>query len=159
MTSPTSFSGAHPFRPQCLAALLDDEYLDAFYGTDADEHLAHLVTEVDSGRCPRCGRDLPTGATRPSGSRVTRCRCIPVCGPCGEHEIADLVGPNDWPAVSPSEVDEWRAEMLANAKPGIVTESTVITEEGASEIRPRPHPGGWAEFGYDDSRDQAERES
>lgn len=154
----TAFSGAHPFRPQCLTDLLDADYLEDEYETTPTEHLARLVTAIDAGRCPRCGRTLAANQM-PAGSRVTRCRCVPVCGPCGEHEVPHLIDPNDWPAVDPSEVDDDRAELIASADAGIISGATLVTEDGASELRSRPHPGGWSEFGYDESADQQERES
>ena len=35
---------------------------------------------------------------------------------------------------------------------------SLLTEDGVSQGKMRPHPGGWLEFGYDDTEDQAERQ-
>ena len=35
---------------------------------------------------------------------------------------------------------------------------SLLTEDGVSQVKMRPHPGGWLEFGYDDTEDQAERQ-
>lgn len=33
----------------------------------------------------------------------------------------------------------------------------MLTEEGVSQVELQEHPGGWVEFGYDASKDHAER--
>lgn len=155
-----SFSGAHPFRPQCLLDAIDPEEADAEWSRTAVDHAAELIADIESDRCPRCGREGLQA--RPAGSRITRCRCVPICGPCGGHEASvALVTAGSWPIFDPSTVDEDLQAADANGSVGILDPTTgiVVSEEGASEIKPRPHPGGWAEFGFDDQADTEERES
>src|SRR6516165_3331712 len=71
-----TFSGTHPWSP---SVLMD---------TDADEYTAECIVEnIEAGRCPRCEGPLPTMPEYPAGSRITRCRSIPICGPCGSDEV------------------------------------------------------------------------
>jgi hypothetical protein len=171
-----SFSGAHPFRPAHLKAVLEREEPTA----DIDElvwALEALVTEIDTGRCPRCGNGLDSGygpdgvqiaGLTPSGSRVTACRCVPVCSICSGHE--SLVyplqefryGPWDW-MCDPRSQDEMKTELDAVLRLGEEaimvlggSATTVITQDGASPVVPRKHPGGWLEFGHDDEQDRDE---
>jgi hypothetical protein len=83
-----SFSGAHPFRPLCLAELLDDP-----------DQVYDITAMIDLGHCPRCEeRMLPQRPNYPAGSRVTRCRCIPICSACGSHEaFVAIRHPSEWP--------------------------------------------------------------
>ena len=158
-----SFSGAHPFRPQCL--------LDAFGNPDDDllTDVIRLIEGVDRGECPRCRGPLPQAPGLPAGSRLTRCRCIPVCGPCGDHEgipaswRANYIGAEvddlGW-LIDPAEREEERAAFYAAhpPQPAILGPAGVlVTEDGAGPIAGRPRPGGWAEFGFDDTADVAER--
>ncbi len=71
-----SFSGKHDFRPTCLA------------DTDANERgtADQIVADINSGRCPRCRSPLPIQPRLPAGSRLTKCRCIPICSECGSDE-------------------------------------------------------------------------
>lgn len=163
MPGTTAFSGAHPFRPQCL--------LDAFGNPDGDllDYVLPLVEGVDRGQCPRCREPLPEPPVWPAGSRITRCRCVPICGPCGDHEVipdawrADRLGIDvedvGW-LVEPEERDQERAAFYEQHRPRIGTlaaDGVLVTEDGVGPVQHRPHPGGWAEFGYDDSADVAER--
>lgn len=101
-----SFSGAHPFRLQCLAEVLRIEV-----GDENDDLALELVALIDAGRCPRCGRPI-TEREIASGSRMTSCRCIPVCAACGEDESWGQLGAglhdegclDQWP-VKPADVD------------------------------------------------------
>lgn len=162
-----SFSGAHPFRPACLQQAVHavfefdpDEFESE--GVDPVQHVLDLVQMVDRGECPSCGRDLPTGNFMPAGSRLTRCRCVPVCVGCGNLEALHGIEVTAWP-MPPEDVDALNARMLASAKLTDVTlmgeggAPVLITEDGVTEIRLRDHPGGWAEFGYDDTDDEQER--
>jgi hypothetical protein len=148
-----SFSGAHPFRPQCLAPLIDGE------------RLAAVVELVDAGRCPRCGDPLPDGdPIQPAGSRVTACRCVPICGQCGDAEPVAPIDPSYWPlgADEISEERVWLEEQRQSALPGTTGEDATggpaVATDGVITPKPRPHPGGWLEYGYDDAADREERE-
>jgi len=120
----------------------------------------------------------------PSGSRLTDCRCIPVCSLCGRAEAlsglaqALIRGPEDslliplispvcdWPvrrAKQQSAVDEfdrrpvcqWReALILFNTDGGL----SVASETGVAQLELGEHPGGWLEYGHDDSMDREERQ-
>ena len=175
-----SFSGAHAFRPQCLVAALK-AFPEAYGITD---HIgeAELLTEfVDSGKCPRCQGEMEKSL--PAGSRVTDCRCIPVCWACGNDEayvenlqdidpedemgLHDGIGLWAWPLTAG---DGWwgrnikrRAEWFeAHSSPA----SLVITDDGAKLLSSDgvgdvyvKRPSGWAKFGFDDTDDIAENES
>lgn len=118
-----SFSGAHPFRPSCLADL----------GMVMDE-VAEITLAVDAGDCPRCGASLPENCLA-AGSRMTRCRCVPVCGECG--------------------TDEARLEAVGSGEI-VETQEPTLVEIPVGNLVDRPHPGGALEFGFDDSVDIAE---
>jgi hypothetical protein len=99
-----SFSGRHEFQRTCLSK------------TDANEPgtVDQIVADINSGRCPRCRGPLPNPPEFPAGSRVTRCRCIPICGGCGSdeaHEEADGLGlsPVVRPAIYP--LPPYRTEL------------------------------------------------
>ena len=149
-----SFTGAHPFRPQCLAPLVHGE------------RLAAIVELIDAGRCPRCGDPLPDGEPiQPAGSRVTACRCVPICGPCGDAEPLAPIDPSHWPldADEMHEERDWLEEQRQRALPGTMSRDStdspeVSTADGVATPKPRPHAGGWLEYGYDDTADQEERE-
>jgi len=166
-----SFSGCHPFRIQCLREQLLTEwpgYHRDEYGDDLEDYVAEreadpddqavvITSTIDAGRCPRCDELFPADRL-PAGSRVTACRCIPVCPACGDHE-ALVVMPAiswPWPAVHIREqVSGWMQQ--GKAGPAIFTGETLITDNGVTSVRKRPYPGGWAEFRYDDRADRAEQ--
>jgi len=57
----------------------------------AVEFVLSRMPAIDGGQCARCDTALVEGEI-PSGSRVTDCRCIPVCTLCGEIEaLHDMV--------------------------------------------------------------------
>lgn len=166
-----TLSGAHPFRPACLKAKLELEALDdpGLEGQVLDA-LEELVWEIDRGFCPRC-REGDVREKFPDGSRITACRCVPICHACGEHEavtVAEkggLYGAFTWYIDPPDatfvagEVEEFRSKgrMVDGMVEGILTgNATLITEEGVSILKLRPHPGGWLEFG-DEGEDDDER--
>jgi hypothetical protein len=172
----TSFSGAHPFRPQCLREKLLAEWPDYYreeYGVteaalsyrdsaqalaDVDDQAVAIIGLIGEGLCPRCGEgDLQY----PAGSRVTSCRCIPICAACSDHESipsAGVLPAISWPWPAPH-IQAQFAEWLGEGVPGILDlpSETLVTEDGAARVVGRPHPGGWLESGYDDAADQAER--
>jgi len=161
-----SFSGAHPFRPQCLVDAYLDSQDDRYARSDAAADVADLIGHVGEGRCLRCGVGFADGEI-PSGSRVTECRCIPICRVCSESEAyaaearARVKSPDDavllgllapvveWP-VSPERVAEavmaFRARYLGVG----MVEVGEMQDTGGS--------GGWVEFGFDESADCEERE-
>lgn len=81
-----TFGGTHPFNPQHLV----DAFLKSDRGckdrTQAVESVADLLIGLGESRCFRCGTTLD-GRESPNGSRVTDCRCIPICPVCSEAEV------------------------------------------------------------------------
>lgn len=183
MTAPTrTFSGAHPYRPQCVlnaARKVFDETLP-----DAAAELAVVVAErttadISNGFCPRCHDPLLPDPKpedwRPAGSRATICRCIPVCDRCASW-IEPVLGTSPvtaWPTDTDIDDDgvasrkEHEAERVEHAKAQATVGflevgpdgAVLVTPDGAVPFRvvPRPHPGGWLEHGYDDTDDRMER--
>lgn len=138
-----SFSGVHEFGPDIL--------LD----TDADPDQAdEIVWNVEHGFCPRCEGKLPKPPEYPAGSRITRCRSIPICGRCGGDEALEgeyegaISAASCWPLRSENiTAREEQAARDSEVVTGILLDDSIITTSGVSPIRLREHPGGWAEFG------------
>lgn len=178
-----TFSGAHPFRPACLTVA----YKKAAEGEHSDpvdlheaaiEFAARAVEMADAGQCPCCGGSFAEGEI-PSGSRITSCRCVPVCMGCSRREafgsylsVTDLMGLREWAAAGDEErtahgvAREVAALEVIRGKrrrtPGFTatdTEGDPIghTEGGAGPLSV-PHAGGWAKYGYTDEQDRRERE-
>ena len=180
-----SFSGAHPFRPECLIEAYQNcmryerpDPEDSRF--DAEEFTMSRLPSIDAGRCARCDSLFGDGEF-PAGSRETVCRSIPICSVCGRAEalwpLAEMriKGPEDapldallsavcdWP-VSRSE-QEVALEVLdrdSTVLGGFVTtgsegDPVMVTEEGVAQLHLREHPGGGLEYGYDDRQDRAER--
>lgn len=168
MATLESFSGAHPFRPQCVVNAVVEEW--AGHGPNvkavAIERAATIATKLGEGVCPRC--DGPLDLSRTAGSRSTRCRCVPICPRCGEDEANQAILATGWSQVwrwplRKGDITRRRNKMskLGTRTVGLVTvsgdEVSVLTEDGFSRAQMRPNPGGWAEFGYDDAPDVAEQ--
>lgn len=169
-----SFSGAHPIRPQCVIAVVRSglfstgEKPDDLDEDSLSDVVVNIVHAVDAHRCPRCNEPLTesksgSGFWMNAGSRVTRCRCIPICSRCGEHEALEgrfaksKLGIRDWPT-SP---DEARADLYrwwkgATRNTGVLTEGHLLTGDGISVLQSQ-NTGGWREYGYCDDEDRAER--
>jgi len=174
-----SFSGAHPFRPQCVIDVIVTEWAGcAWLGSAQDdldvrpraiELAAEFTVKIEGGTCPRCDGALDLG--KAAGSRTTRCRCVPICPTCGADENNQGILGNGlsqtwrWPLLKG---DITRRKNKAAKMPGAPVTAflsagddgkvNMLTEDGVSELRMRPHPGGWSEFGYDDTEDRAERD-
>ncbi len=139
-----SFSGTHDFRPSCLlAALIEDLAGDVEGATTLQAHaeaqLESLVAMLEAQACPRCGAELAHEQFN-AGSRITSCRCIPVCSQCGGSEASTLASPVEWPLT-----DQTHAVRLRR--------QTYVVD-GAGNVRARPRfPGGWLEFGEHSARD------
>jgi hypothetical protein len=126
-----TFSGSHAFRSEHLAEAMD-----------GGGWLEGLLSNIRLGTCPRCnGPLLPRGEGEiPSGSRVTACRCIPICYECGEDEgFTSWEGGLDSAADWPIERDEMMARI------GGFKKRTGLREISIGDIRGREHPGGWAD--------------
>jgi len=109
-----SFSGTHPFRPQCLIGAIKstmsaDEFVDQ-YDQTVEEHVARLVLDIVAGVCPRCFGTLRRNGPKEIlfGSKFTPCQCIPICSQCAEHEylLLRLVG------LDPREAASWELDTF-----------------------------------------------
>lgn len=142
-----SFSGLHEFTPDILLATQVH-----------DDTAASIVESVELGYCPRCEGAMPKPPELPAGSRITRCRSIPICGRCGVDESNEayfdgwISGADDWP-IPPDEREareKKMQDMIDRAAPLTMTihsdRTHVLGEHGVTELRGRAHPGGWAEF-------------
>jgi hypothetical protein len=86
-----------------------------------------IVGRVQPGRCPRCEGPLPDPGEAPAGSRVTRCRSIPICERCGVDELYEqlepgrrLSNPSTWPVpIEDIEERQRRLESPASMRPVI----------------------------------------
>jgi hypothetical protein len=161
-----TFSGCHPFNPQHLI----DAYLESAEGEgydrdEAAELVAELLEKVGEGRCLRCGAEFNDGEI-PSGSKVTDCRCIPVCHVCGQAEaytpLVEVEGPEDaWmlPILAP--VCYWPIDANESAVAVATFRGRYFRPMTAVEVGDLvapPAPSGCAAFGYDDTADREERE-
>jgi hypothetical protein len=166
-----TFSGSHPFRPACLLSAYRESLGDEFDPDDeyqGIDEVALLVQDIDRGHCPRCGRDFEHD--NPAGSRLTPCRCIPVCAECGKAEVFEwealalIDGPGDvvltgmvgpvcsWPIDA-----EGQTLALAELEKRLSVGNPLI-ETTVGDLEFREQPGGWLEYGHDDTVDRDERE-
>jgi len=183
-----TFSGAHPYRPQCVVTAAREVFEKAFEKSlhtaipELSVRVAEIITtDIGNGRCPRCHDplypDVKPEGWKPAGSRALLCRCLPVCDTCASW-IEPIIGTNPvtaWPTDTDFDDDgvETRKEheqervrklkaqsetALLEAGPGGLV---LVTAEGVApvDIQPRPHPGGWLEYGFDDTADERERQS
>lgn len=183
MTEPIrTFSGAHPYRPQCVATAATAN-LAQIMPTDVAANLAiqctvRITTAISNGVCPRCSDSLWPAALpdgwRPAGTRALPCRCVPVCETCASwiEPISGAVAVTAWPT-DECELDDGRirkdVEMESVTKARAAAQSALlhsgpdgqvlVTQLGVAQIESRPHPGGWLEYGYDDDPDRREREA
>lgn len=170
MTTIQSFSGAHPYRPQCVIDAIANEWLEdrLDFTKRATEMAVTITVKIDAGTCPRCDGVLDLDMC--AGSRATRCRCVPICSRCGTDEGNQaMLGTGfsqawRWP-VRKGDITRRRNKVAASSEtvtafmvPGDNGALSMLTEDDVSQAKMRPHPGGWLEFGYDDTEDQAERQ-
>jgi hypothetical protein len=159
MMSIRTFSGTHDFHPTVLA--------DTELGDDDGSGIADSITwNIEHGYCPRCEGPLPTMPEYPAGSRVTQCRTIPICGPCGSDEGYEqqdaatglgygLSGVSCWP-VPTDEIDERRERYKQQMRPAILDltgDGHLITDDGVAPIVNPRNTGGWNQYGFADEDD------
>ena len=151
-----TFSGTHAFDPTVLV------------DTDADEHgtAEQIVEDINDGRCPRCWGPLPTMPEFPAGSRITKCRSIPICGRCGCDEVREQVDADagigwglssagEWP-ISNDYIEERRTRHERLMKPATMTaDGLLITDDGVFPVINPCNTGGWAQYGVDGDGDDA----
>ena len=159
-----SFSGAHPFRPACVITAAHDALgVGTGLGDRADHDEAvrvanKIVDALNATTCPRCSTPLARSDRGAywdnAGSRVTRCRCIPICSDCGMHEglarhfSATPLGVLDWPAGHndvETELEHWRH---GPARVRISSADHPLTDSGT--VRQAQYAGGWRVYGYGD---------
>jgi len=162
-----SFSGAHPYRPQCVIDACSHDFPGADYSKWRTDIAVGITRKLDGGTCPRCDSVLDLKVT--AGSRITRCRCVPICPTCGDDEGRQAsfgTGVSQawrWP-VRKGDITRRRNKWLKQVTPAVMELGgddqvpVVLSDDGVTPVRTRPFPGGWAEFGYDDTPDQGERE-
>jgi hypothetical protein len=161
-----TFSGTHPFRFDHLRDAVHLAHIEAGDEGLDDEDVQEVVEKlgrlIRDGRCPRCGGTYVQGEI-PSGSRLTLCRCVPVCMGCGSREATSQLyewwlQPYLWP-LDHNEEDAIRtdlgiptqAEHESSRTPGFLDSSgALLTEEGVGVVDFTPTTGGWAEFGHDE---------
>ncbi len=141
-----SFSGVHPWHP---ILLLDT---DAHDEGNADD----IIWNIGRGRCPRCEGPLPQMPEYPAGSRITKCRSIPICGPCGSDEVYEQLGDGlssagAWP-LPLSEIKARLAKYEGAARAALASGDLLITSEGALPLTVPRNTGGWAQYGFADER-------
>lgn len=180
-----SLSGAHPYRPQCVIGRTRQALVQAGISPDLARALAvghgeQITLALGAGRCPRCSGPLlpdpvPDGWT-PAGTRALPCRCVPVCETCASwiEPVIGTVPVGAWPTDRYERDDdhgtqaEYEAAVVARIReqageprPAVVVPGpdgpVLMTGTGLLAVRPRPHPGGWLEYGYDD--DTRERQA
>jgi len=89
-----------------LHELVDGGYVGPVGPRFVEGHVVMVTKTIDDERCPRCLDPLPEPPIMPAGSRVTECRCIPICSACGTHEVFSDLGLQNWP------VDETRKSTI-----------------------------------------------
>jgi hypothetical protein len=151
-----TFSGTHDFDPTVLV------------DTDADEqgNADDIIWNIEHGRCPRCEGQLPTMPEFPAGSRITKCRTIPICGKCGSDESYEqcdgrqgigwgLSSAGEWP-VPVQEIDERRDRYQSQMTPAILTgDGHLISEDGVAQVINPCNTGGWLQYSADSEPDRS----
>lgn len=159
MVAIDSFSGTHLYDIDCVKTSVELDWIDQDVFDDArlDELSSSWARRVNravtESTCPRCGDKFDEHLV-PAGSRVTICRCIPICSACGEDEAFQEMLNNEisrvwqWP-VSKSARTRRKNKVMANGRLATMVGDQVLSKDGVTRIKPRPHPGGWAEYGHD----------
>ena len=103
-----TLSGTHPFQRLCLeeevsgwmkvvgATLADPSWAPTEEHTRVASRraVAPLLDLLEEGVCPRCGAaPLPEEPELPAGSKITSCRCVPICETCGGAESHTVPAP------------------------------------------------------------------
>lgn len=128
--------GTHPVRAECIARAL----MDSIDDTDTvRQRMGTFVLLLAGGRCPRCQEILDDIS---SGSGVTECRCIPVCGDCGLEESTDFRDISEWPlAIEPPKKEGHPA--VAMPKKRLRTDPGQAVPETAASEAEEPSQGLW----------------
>ncbi|GAB5895886.1 hypothetical protein OKHIL_16930 [Mycolicibacterium mageritense] len=140
-----SFSGTHAWHPTVLADT------DAHEAGTADD----IIEDIESGCCPRCEGPMPQLPEFPAGSRITKCRSIPICGRCGSDEVYEqcssgLSSAGCWP-VPVEEIEARKTYFEAGMSVAILSGDTVISDDGTTPVVNPCNTGGWAQYGFADA--------
>lgn len=158
--SARSFSGTHAYREECARFSVALDWHGELHEDDvarvAEQWASKVTASLDERACPRCHD--PLAPERTAGSRVTSCRCIPICPACGADEANQVLLGRPY-----SRIWEWpiskghrtrRANKIAansHASTGTLTASWhILTEDGVSQVDLTARNGGWAQYGTDD---------
>ena len=139
-----TFSGTGEFDPEVFEQT----------AASAEGNAAYLAGLIVIGQCPRCEGPLPTAPEFPAGSRITRCRTIPICARCGADEAyeAEFDGGVSDADVWPLSVDEIEmriaaVEAASTLVTGPLVDGHLLTDVGVFTVANRPNTGGWEELG------------
>jgi hypothetical protein len=135
-----TFSGTHDWDPTVLNDTDADEY-----GGDADD----IIWNIEHGLCPRCERPLPTMPEFPAGSRITKCRTIPICGRCGSDEVyeaLDAVKGLGYGGISAASCWPLPVEEIDERRERYMREGRLATVHVDRTTNPR-NTGGWNQYG------------
>lgn len=81
----------------------------------------------------------------PAGSRITKCRSIPICGPCGSDEALEqcelgyISSAGCWP-LDPAVIEDRKNRCESRASTAII--SGAISDEGATSVVNPRNTGG-----------------
>jgi len=140
-----TFSGTHGWDSTVLVDT------NAHEAGNADE----ICENIAAGICPRCEGPLPKAPEYPAGSRITKCRSIPICARCGSDELYEVLigdGLSDadcWP-LSVEGIERRKAWYEAHSTPATMSGGVILTEDGVAQIRNPRDTGGWAQYGFTD---------
>ncbi|WP_299442265.1 hypothetical protein [uncultured Phycicoccus sp.] len=160
-----SFSGTHEYNPECLAGVSRNSYVAVGFAPEEVESVIRdkvdtVSNSIMRGICPRCAGPLRSaGPGAPAGSRITRCRCIPICSACGEDETSQqvlgqrLTAPWNWP-VSRGSMTRRANSVKGRCGPAFAVADSngdllVLDDRGVTPLVNPPNTGGWNEDGFD----------
>lgn len=150
-----TWSGQHPFTPECLRTAYESAVVGRPDLPSPNDFVAQVLAAVEAGCCPRCSGPLcpPEGSQDiAGGSRVAKCRCVPICPQCSTREglgpgmdlpPGTLIEFPFWPGDGERERVAFEAALNASLMPFFVNEDghMVVTDSGeAVRLRPR-HTG------------------
>ncbi|GMA24678.1 hypothetical protein GCM10025864_24370 [Luteimicrobium album] len=95
-----SFSGTHAYDPAHVVDRFELAAGEPLLGGELEavrRYVDGMFTfEIETGSCPRC--EGPLDVETAAGSRVTTCRCVPICTECGLDEALGEIG--EWSSTS-----------------------------------------------------------
>jgi hypothetical protein len=140
MSEIRTFSGTHDFHPTVLA---DTDADDG--GGSADD----IIWNIEHGICPRCEGPLPTMPEYPAGSRITKCRTIPICNRCGTdeaYEQCDAAKGIGYGGISSASCWPLPIEEIDERRERCMREGHLVAVHVDRITNPR-NTGGWNQYG------------